>query len=494
MPQKKIMTKHIITLAAVIGILATSCTEDTGTMGIYDANDGVTTSTATFYATTRSAVMGSIVADNTNAYLGNVVDPESNTNIKAECAVQFFCYENYSMPKKELMVGKYKLVDGKYTEIEHGVPLCDSCEVRIYLNSYYGMGNTPMKLEVYELDPENVMSENTVYRTDIDLSQYLKKPITPVATKVFTPVDYSLTDAEREEDTYTNNIRVVLPREIGQRIMDKYYASPSSFSDSFSFTNEVFPGLYMRIKEGEGTMLKTMVSTLNIFYNYTDAYYTDQVNNGISRFSATPEIIQSTRFKNTGVTALANDVQEDGTLRDYTYLKTPAGICTEMTLPIDEIFAAHPTDSISLAEVTLTRLNKDYEDKYQLKTASGLLMVRKGEMQSFFEKHKVSDNRTSYTTSFDPNFNSYAFGNISRLIAYCKKEKTDGARKQGISEDEWAKQNPDWNKVLLVPVITSSNSSGNQTSVSHDMQLTSTRLVGGRTPIKINVIYTSYSD
>ncbi|MBQ0049970.1 MAG: DUF4270 domain-containing protein [Bacteroidales bacterium] len=481
--------------AAIAGIFLTSaCTDDTGTMGLYEANDGVSTFETTYDAHSRSVTMGSIIADNTNAYLGNVVDPETGTNIKAECAVQFHCFENYTMPKKELMVGKYDMKDGKYANIEYGVPTCDSIEVRIYLNSYYGMGNTPMKLEVYELDPDNIMKENTVYRTDVDLTQYLKQPAVPIATKVFTPIDYSISDAERENESYTDNIRIILPKEIGQRIINKYYASPSSFSDSFNFIHEVFPGLFFRIKGGEGTMLKTFVSALNIYYNYCDAYYRDVVYQGVSRFSATPEVIQSTNFVNTGVNDLANDYFEDGTMRDFTYLKSPAGICTELTLPVDEIFASHPDDSISLAQITLTRLNKEGHDAYQLPATQEILMVRKSEMESFFNKHAVSNGRTSFTASLNTGYNAFIFNNISRLISYCKNEKANGARKRGITEEVWAKENPDWNKVLLIPVVTSSNSSGVQTSVSHNMQLTSTRLVGARLPIKINVIYTHYSE
>ncbi|MEE1222087.1 MAG: DUF4270 family protein, partial [Bacteroidaceae bacterium] len=88
---------------------------------------------------------------------------------------------------------------------------------------------------------------------------------------------------------------------------------------------------------------------------------------------------------------------------------------------------------------------------------------------------------------------------ISRLISYCRNEKVSKAKEQGISEEEWERRNPDWNKVLLIPVITSTssvNTSGTsssvQVSVNHDMSLTSIRLVGGDTKINMQVVYSKF--
>ena len=58
---------------------------------------------------------------------------------------------------------------------------------------------------------------------------------------------------------------------------------------------------------------------------------------------------------------------------------------------------------------------------------------------------------------------------------------------------EWAKRNPDWNRCCLVPVeVTQNTSLGTVTSVSHDLSLTSARLVRGtkENPIKVQVFYT----
>lgn len=52
-----------------------------------------------------------------------------------------------------------------------------------------------------------------------------------------------------------------------------------------------------------------------------------------------------------------------------------------------------------------------------------LLMVRKKEMYSFFEENKITDNISSFITSFTSNSNKYTFSNIAQLITHCIEEK-----------------------------------------------------------------------
>ena len=58
------------------------------------------------------------------------------------------------------------------------------------------------------------------------------------------------------------------------------------------------------------------------------------------------------------------------------------------------------------------------------------------------------------------------------------------------------RRSPDWNKVVLIPVTVTYNSSGTLTKVVHNMSLSSTKLIGGpdnpNEPIKLNVIYSRF--
>lgn len=461
-------TRYLFGLA-LAGIL-TACSEETGVLGITGEEDVLTSMTKTFGATTRSVPMGRVIADNTNAYLGCVTDPETGDTITATCAAQFYCLEDYQMPPKELL---------QSNENADGISVqqwCDSCEVRLYLKDVYGEKNNPMKLEVFMLDsnPDNMFNEDSVYYTDTDLMKFVPANSKPIAERVFTPRDYMLSEAELNDSKHTDNIVIPMPESLGQKIMDAYYQNPEYFANSYRFINNVFPGLLFRISNGEGTMLTTQVGVMNLFYDYTLAEKPDTIVNGLTRFAATPEIIQSSSFTNSNLDELIND-------DSFTCLKTPAGIATEMTLPIEEIFEEHTGDSISLANITLMRYNKEQTD-YQLGCPSKILMVRKKDAESFFANHKVADGKTSFLASFNASSNTYFFSNIARLISYCYEE-----RKNQTEVDE------DWNKVLLIPVTTTSNTNGNVTSVTNEMALTSVRLQGGANDrIPIQVVYTRY--
>ena len=64
----------------------------------------------------------------------------------------------------------------------------------------------------------------------------------------------------------------------------------------------------------------------------------------------------------------------------------------------------------------------------------------------------------------------------------------------------WKAQNPDWDKVAIIPVTagyTTYNSSTIVSSISHDMSLSSTRLLGGEGSdegeITMYVLYSSFN-
>ena len=113
-------------------------------------------------------------------------------------------------------------------------------------------------------------------------------------------------------------------------------------------------------------------------------------------------------------------------------------------------------------------------------------MVRKSEMESFFEKNKLTDNVSSFHTSFNSTFNRYEFSNIARLIIHCENERQAWlAANPDKSEKDYNNEYPDWNKVLLVPVKTIKDSNKNIVNFRHDLSLNSTRLVGGKDSFEI---------
>ncbi len=476
---------RFITSAATLCVLAAgllvACDDETVAIGVPSDSDLVQTASEVFQFTTRSVGLDSVIANSSKSYLGEVLDPETGTDIKAEFLTQFYTFEDYSLPREERII-----------KSENGEIQADSIEVRLYFTDFYGDPDNPMKLQVFELDTANVIAEGQRYYADTDFTQYIRPGAEPLATKSFTPMDYALTTEERNSVSHYSNVRIKLPLRIGSEILQKAVRQPRYFANSWQFIHHVCPGFYFKLVSGKGTMITVDVATLNVYFRYRDLD-ADSVLVGLSRFSATPEVIQNTSFQHQGLQTLL--AQTDGL--PYTYLKSPAAIATELTLPVDDIYAGHENDSISRARIILTRLNNQQQDAEPLGVPATVLLLTKQRQHSFFAERCVADNETAYTTSFDKNYNTYTFANVSRLIAYLHRTKLRGMAQQGLTSQQWNQRYPDWNRVLLIPVsvtTTSDSSTGaaKQVAVNHDFSLSTARIVGGTQPIQMQVIYSRY--
>lgn len=503
-----------------IALLLISCSEDTGSLGIASEQDALSTSTAAFGILSNDMLNTIVPASSTACYLGKVIDPEIDEAITATFAAQFHTFENYTFPDEANIIPD-----------DEGL-LCQSIEIRLYIKSTFGDKNNPMKLEVLPLSMNEgkILQESDKLYTNTDLSQLVDESQEPIATKVFTSTDYNLSEEERADKNYLSNVRIVLDNKFGDNIMRKFYSNPEFFRDSYSFIRNVCAGFLFRTVGGTGTMLNIEVCTLNLNFKFKNATDPNTTLEGLCRFAATPEVIQSTQFESSNLNSLIGK-------EDYTMLKTPAGICTELILPIDEIYKGHENDSIIRTSFTLTRINNQDEDalddNYAFGIPKNLLLVRKQNLNTFFESHQVSDSRQSYTSTYNELYNCYTYENISRLITICQREKEtsmaaeiDGYREdcKSIFKDEnglteitgswktrfeqkweeeykpewpnvWNANHPDWNHVILVPVTvaTATDNTGNttQVSVNQDMSLCSTKIVRGTAakPIKMQVIY-----
>ena len=485
MRQKEIFIRNLKKCVAAVAVVLslTSCNEGTGTLGLYADSETISQTTDVFSVFTNSLLMDSVLASSARCYLGSITDPETGSEIQASFAAQFHTFENYQFPKRQLMFPQ----DGADHSAEQ--IHCTSCDIRLYFDSYYGDGDNTMKLEVYALDTARAMPEGVDYYSNTDLQQYANS--TPIATRVFSPDDYILSETERNSSTYSHNLHIVLPDSVGDEIINAYYRNPEFYKDSYHFIRNVCAGFLFKLKSGSGTMLNVSVGTLNVYFNFYDAESPDSTFEGMARFAATPEVIQTTSIENNNLASLlTNDT--------CTFLKTPAGICTEVVLPVRDIFSQHENDSLNKARLTLTRYNNKRNDDYSLGIPSTLLLVRKEKMHSFFTSRSVTDSQTSFTTDFDASFNSYTFDNIGRLLTYCQKEKIKGMQDSGLSEAAWEAAHPDWNRVVLIPVkvTTTSDSYGytHQVRVTHDMDMNSVRLVKGtpQNPIQMQVIYSRF--
>lgn len=479
---------------AVASLLAFSaCDDTTDDIGISltDNVDHLEVSTSTFYATSRSVGIPSVVSRSTIGYLGRIKDPETGAHITGDFMTQFNCLEGY----------KVAPIDSIASIDADGKIIADSCEVRLFYSNYYGDSLATMKLTMYEMD--RPMSEGIQYYSDFSpLEQgYIRED------GISKSIAYSLVNSveirEKESnknDNYVNNICVKLNEpytdrsgntfnNYGSFILRNFYEHPEYFKNSNTFARHLVPGFFFKMSGGLGSMAYVTIPQLTIFYrmHVKTKNNTDSVASTFTMFNGTEEILQTTTITNDA--EAINQLVNDNTC---TYIKSPSGIFTEVTLPVDDIIRGHENDTINTAKIIFNRINNMQWSQFNLPAPKTLLMVETDSLTSFFEKGKLANSKQSFLSYYNSTSNQYIFNNIGELINTMATAKAEGLKR----DPDWVSKHPNWNKVMLVPVSTttalSSSSSTILTNVSHDMSLTSTRLMGGNTPITINVIYSRF--
>lgn len=481
------MKTIIYTVIAIMScITIASCDDTTDSIGnsLTDNMDMLKVTTDTFNVATRSIVADSVLSRSTTGYLGKIRDIETGNYITGDFMAQFSTLENYKLPEKDSIVS-----------LQDGEVIADSCSIRLFYTDYYGDSLATMNITAYEMNEP--MKEGVKYYSNFDpIAEGLIRNDGMKVNKTYTLTDLSISDEDRaDESSYTPNIKINLNKpytdkngvtynNYGTYIMRMYYEDPDRFKNSYNFIHEVCPGFYFKTNDGIGSMAYITVSQLNIYFRYLN----DSTYVGTTSFSATEEVLQTTNISNDkqNIADLAND-------NTCTYLKTPAGIFTEITLPVDEITENHSNDTINTAKISLTRINNNTHDEYSLSAPSTLLMIPKDSLYTFFENGDNVDYKKSFIATYSSSTNQYTFNNISGMITYMADIK-----KKGLAENSnWLNEHPDWNKVVVIPVSVTTNSSSQIVKIVHDMSLTSTKLVGGSEnpyePIKINVIYSKFN-
>lgn len=446
-------------------IILISCDDNTGTLGgsVVPDSDSVSINTATYMAVSRSIAIDSVLGKTNKVYLGRFTDPQTNSVFEADFIAQFNCEEGGNVFPETILGDSAVKV-----------------ELRLFFTSLFGDPTNTMTAEVYEL--EQTLQEGAKYYTNIDPTQFYDTESKPLATKVYTATDYTLEDSELEDSEHYSNVSIPLPTEIGTEIIKMYREHKDFFANATSFIENVCKGYYVKAAQGDGTILYIDQASLDIYFQ--DTARSDSV--FVTQFAGTGEVLQANRFNTEKLESLVKD-------SSCTYLKTPAGIFTEVTLPIDDIVIND--DSINAAKIIFNCYNNTTESQYKFGIPQTLLMICKDEMHTFFEKNKLPDDISSFYTTHNSTHNCYEYSNIARLITHCSDKRQEWLDKNpSKSLEEYEQAYPNWNKVMLIPVTTTTDSNNYIVSFRHDFSLNSVRLLGGKDQIKIRVITSKFND
>lgn len=485
---------RLLTVLVIAALTFAACDDTTEGIGgsITNKIDNINISNSAFNVTTKSIVADSVLSRNNTGLIGKMKDPETGNYVKGDYMTQLSVLPTFSVDTLDYI-----------KQANNGSIEADSCYLLVSYNASYGDTIAPMKVTAYEMTKP--MAEDKEYYSNYDAfkegwvsesnqhwsSNYNLSNTSDVKNfKIYLNKKYT-----KDGKTYKN---------YGSYIMQTYAEHPEYFKTNYKFLHNVCPGFYIKNVGGTGNMAKIWNTELIFYWTRKKTINTDStaVSIGYNRFDGTEEVLQLNKIENDteNLKKLASKDQEK-----CTYLKSPAGIFTEVTLPIEDIMKGHEKDTLNTATISFPRLNNENEDNpYNFATPSTILMVQKDSLQSFFEKSKLADSRTSYTASYSSTGtykNAYTFQNIANLVSAMYKNKGKGEN---------------WNKVVLVPVNVITTTQGYTTVISkinHDMSLASTRLIVGTDdpdkdyttdektgkkvasgPIRIKVIYSKFKE
>ena len=465
-----------IALAACTLVACDDTTEGIGT-SLTDNADKLSVSTATFTASTKSVVAESVISRNLYGYLGKIKDPETNSYLTGNYMTQFHSRSTFSMPEKS----KVGTEDGKV--------IADSVKLVVFYNVEYGDSLAPMQLTAMELS--KAVADNTDYYADFDPEKegYIREGGIKVSQaytlKDMTAASPSLSDSViiRLDKPYTDKNGVTY-NNYGTYVIRQYYADPSNFTSAYKFTKNIVPGFYFKSTGGLGNMARVFNTQLNIYYHYKEALSSskDTTYVGLASFVSTDEVMLTNNFINdkTALQTLVND-------NSCTYLKTPAGIFTEVELPVDEIMKGHENDTLNSVKIEFNRLNDTYQGEYPIKAPTTLLMIPADSLESFFANHSLPDYKKSFIATASNN--TYTFNNIEGLVKAMHNAKALSAKTGTLSAN--------WNKAVIIPVEYSTVSVQGYsypTNLCHYMGISSARLKGGKDAVKLSVIYSKFAN
>ena len=450
------MMKHknilYITLLSIVALLY-SCDDSLKNIGftIQPEGDRITVGTDSLFVNAKTVSVESLLPDGMFAktkkpVLGEYKDPLYGTT-KSDYVGEFYYPEGSKFPKNTTI---------------------DSVRVAVFYNTWKGDSVAPIGLSVYEV---NKSLPSGSHFTNFDPTDYVDTSA-PMGKSVFSPANIEVPKAEREQPDYYHRAFVDLPLSFGERIYNLSETIEDLDTDSFK---EHIKGLYLTTDFGTGAIVTVDYTYLYVHYNYLDekgsSTNEDTIRTGSMILNTTPEVIQINQIQNKNDKLLE---QND----EYTYIKSPAGVYTEIEFPLTEKADKLNNQALNLAKFRVTALpDVDTDVKFKLTPSPYLLLVNKDDLKEFFEKRMVPDNVTSFYAQLDQTTYTYDFGNLAAMINHYKQEN-DGEVK-------------DLNYVL-VPIdveISNINNQAQITAIYNQMTPTGTTLLKSKAKMKLDLVF-----
>ncbi|WP_029904736.1 DUF4270 domain-containing protein [Prevotella sp. 10(H)] len=462
----KIKTFLILTFALFATIFI-ACDDDASSLGssiqpggddIYAGGDTINLTAETF------SFKDSVYAHTVYGLLGEYTDPIFG-RVKSDYLCQLSSAENL----------EFKNPENKEVTI-------DSVLLNIQSVSFTGDSVSPMGVSVYEVtEPLKAF-----FFTSVNPERYCNMQ------EVLGQSVFTIQDAL---DTVISKIpiRVIttkLTNKLGERFYKEWVDSNGNTFKNQSAFNEFFKGMYITTNFGSGSLIDVDYTGFDIHYSYrirNVANTADSAVAAIFRLPVNEKVIQMNHVKNEFPENLYLD-------KKHTYMNTPAGVYTQINIPLNEIVdaatkGAGKDPTINAANLSIKGFTEE-EEKSGMARPDYVLLINKDSLQNYFfnERDNMVNGRTTYAIQRNPQTNTYNFNNLASMINYYAK----------YYKDKGETNLPDL-KYLVIPIgVSKANTVINGYNVEYVnrvynlMTPTSAILRTGEKDIKMSIIYSKY--
>lgn len=393
-----------VLVIAVIALSAVSCNDLLDPIGftIQPGPDRLAVGVDTLELQARTVQIDSIFSKTQYPVLGEYTDPIFGT-IKSEYIGEFYFPEGAQF---------------------HDGASIDSVRVQLAYTTMIGDSLSPMGLSVYEVTKSLKGINNYSH---VDPTEYTDMSA-PLGTQTFTGKNstYRTETTSSGSSIKVYEINVMLPNALGEKFLAEYKKEGHGQLVNVDEFRKFFPGLYFTTNFGKSTILNVSLTSLLVHYQYLDKGGTydgkgDTIRTSAMRLNITPEVTQINHIQNKNEQLLEENP-------DYAYVKSPAGVMTEITIPLSEMNEKLKSQALNLANFTVYAMPEPDEDTMvKLSPPTYLLLVNKDSLAGFFENRKLEDKITSFISEFDASTYSYRFGNISTMINHYNEKRGENS-------------------------------------------------------------------
>lgn len=474
----------VCSLLAVLFLM--SCDEDTAGLGgsITPKGDIIDVKNDSCFAESRSVkAADSLIIMTSQCNLGRFTEQQSGTRLEAGYMTQIGCMENLVIADSVYGIGDYQFPQWFIDKVGDQKPYY--ANLRLFYSGYFGDPTNAIKIEVFPLDV--MLDPESYYFPNVDPSEFCNTSVKPLASITVSGENFQDSDSLRDTRNYYPSITIPLPDSIAKMILESYYNPETRhfFADSRSFMENLIKGFYIRCSQGDGTVFYIDRTMLEVNFKSIEPDDDDQPSYSslMAEFHGNSEVLQLNCFK-------WSDLESQLSDSSCTWIRSPFGILTEITLPVDEM----KSDDYVLNAAQL-RLSTAVTPSSQYKPSvpSTLLLIRKEKMQQFFAKNSSADKTESFTASYSSKYGTYTFENIAAMVEKIYSDRKEWMEENNASAAQYEAANPDWNKVILIPVKANVDSRKAAISYNLDIRMHQVKLLGGQdNKIKIKLIRSKF--